>query len=329
MKEHQFTIGVDVSKLTLDIHCAQLAQHIRIENGSKGFMVFKKWCKEHDINLRSSLIIMEYTGGYEYRLIQFCESAEITYCRVPGLAIKKSMGITRGKNDKVDSKRIAQYGEEKRKTLEPSKPLSKPILALRELLSLRKKLVRENAGYIATIKERIFMYESTSKDTIIKMLKKKEKSNLLLIKKVEEEIKGIVIKDPSLLKNFEILTSIKGIGKVNAWMTIAYTENFTSFKDARSYAVYVGVVPFDNSSGNFKGRKRVCSLANKELKQEINQAAKTAIVWNEHIKRYADRKLLNKPYPLVLNNVKFKMILLMFALIKRGEKYVENYGVAA
>lgn len=329
MKEHQFTLGVDVSKLTLDIHCAELKQHIRIENGSKGFIVFKKWCKEHEINLKSSLVVMEYTGGYEYKLIQFCESAAITYCRVPGLAIKKSMGITRGKNDKVDSKRIAQYGEEKRKTLEPSRPLSKPILALRELLSLRKKLVRENAGYISTIKERTCMYEPTSKDIIINMLKQKQKANLLHIKKVEIEIMNLIQKDSCILKNFNILTSIKGIGKVNAWMTIAYTENFTSFKDARSYAVYVGVVPFDNSSGNFKGKKRVCSLANKELKQEINQAAKTAVVWNKQIKEYAERKLINKPYPLVLNNVKFKLILLMFALVKRGEKYVENYGIAA
>jgi hypothetical protein len=30
-----------------------------------------------------------------------------------------------------------------------------------------------------------------------------------------------------------------------------------------------------------------------------------------------------------LNNVKFKLILRMFSLVKRGEKYVENYRKAA
>lgn len=35
---------------------------------------------------------------------------------------------------------------------------------------------------------------------------------------------------------------------MNGLMTIAYTENFNSFDNPRSYAVYVGVVPFDHSS---------------------------------------------------------------------------------
>ena len=74
--------------------------------------------------------------------------------------------------------------------------------------------------------------------------------------------------------NFTLITSIKGIGKVNGLMTIAYTENFTSFTNPRSYAVYVGVIPFDHSSGtSIRGRKRVSHIANKELKQELNQAA--------------------------------------------------------
>jgi len=90
-------------------------------------------------------LVLEYTGGYEYKLLQFCESQTIIYARIPGLAIKNSMGITRGKNDKVDSFRIAQYGEEKYKSLQPSKPLNPAIIRLKELLSFRKRLVRENA----------------------------------------------------------------------------------------------------------------------------------------------------------------------------------------
>jgi len=44
---------------------------------------------------------------------------------------------------------------------------------------------------------------------------------------------------------------------------------------------------------------------------------------------YAERKLKNKDYALVLNNVKFKLILRMFSLVKRKEMYVENYKKAA
>ena len=133
-----------------------------------------------------------------------------------------------------------------------------------------------------------------------------------------------------MLLNYRIISSIKGIGPVNAWMTIAYTENFTSFTDARKYAVFVGVIPFEHTSGtSIKGRKRVSHLAHKGLKNELNQAAKAAITHDPEIRAYAERKLKNKAYPLVLNNVKFKLILRMFSLVKRGKMYVENYKRAA
>ena len=141
---------------------------------------------------------------------------------------------------------------------------------------------------------------------------------------------GVIKSNEPMLLNYRIISSIKGIGPINAWMTIAYTENFASFTNPRKYAVYVGVIPFEHTSGtSIKGRKRVSYLAHKELKTELNQAAKTAITHDSEIRVYAERKLKNKAYPLVLNNVKFKLILRMFSLVKRGELFVENYRKAA
>ena len=151
-----------------------------------------------------------------------------------------------------------------------------------------------------------------------------------MVKKIEQCIEKLIQSDESIFLNYRILGSIKGIGNINALMTIAFTENFTSFTNARAYAVYVGVVPFDHSSGtSIKGKKRVSHLANKELKQELNQAARVAIQWNNDIKQYAERKLIDKPYKVVLNNVKFKLILRMFALVNRGEFYVDKPNKAA
>lgn len=318
MKTYNLILGVDVSKLTLDISWAERNLHLKIENCNKGFMEMKRWCKINGINLEDTLVVMEYTGGYEYRFIQFCESQKIAYCRISGLEIKRSMGMTRGKNDKVDSFRIGRYGEERIKRLGQSKPLNKNILLLKQLLSFRKRLVRENAGLASTISERVHMFGSAKKDIIIQLAESKIRSNEKHIFKIEEAIQDMIKLDCAIFQSYRILTSIKGIGPVNAWMTIAYTENFTSFTDPRKYAVYVGVVPFDNSSGtSINGKKKVSSLANKEIKQELNQAAKTAICHDLEIREYAQRKLENKHYKIVLNNVKFKIILRMFALIKK------------
>lgn len=330
MKKWDFTIGVDVSKLTLDIHCSELTAHLRISNGSAGFKSFLKWCKSLNIDLNKSHLVMEFTGGYEYRLMQFCESKGLTYSRIPGLAIKNSQGIVRGKNDQVDARRIAQYGYEKHDKIKASGPINATIVELRHYLSFRKRLVRESAGYKATLTERAVMYGLKKDDILAKAMRKKIKQNDGLVKQIETAMSTLVKSDSKLRMNYMLINSIPGIGPVNTLMTIAFTENFTCFKNARTYAVYAGVVPFDHSSGtSIRGKKRVSHFANKELKQELNQAARSAMIWNKDLKEYAQRKLQEKPYPLVLNNVKFKLILRMFSLVNRGEFYVDKYSKVA
>lgn len=330
MKKWNYTIGIDVSRNTLDIHCSEINEHIQISNDQTGFKSFLNWSKKQSIDLNSSIVILEFTGGYEYRFIQFCERHQIPYSRIPGLAIKRSLGITRGKNDKVDAARIAQYGEEKYKTIIPAKPFNKSTTQLKELLSFRKRMVRQSAGYKATLSERIKMYSDREADIICKTFKNLIEQSEDIIDDIEQEITELVQLTPSLKTNFELLMSIRGIGKINAWMTIAYTENFDSFSNPRSYAVYVGVVPFEHSSGiSIRGRKRISNIANKELKQELNQAARSAIQWDPELQQYAARKSKNKCYNIVLNNVKFKLILRMFAVVKRQSKFVDNYEKVA
>jgi transposase len=330
MKKWNVILGVDISKLTLDISCAELGLHIKIDNCSKGFAEFNKWCKTHGIDLNETLVVMEYTGGYEYRFIQYCDSKSIAFCRVPGMEIKQSMGMVRGKNDKADAFRIGRYGEEKRDRLTPSKLVDHNILTLKQLLSFRKRLVREKAGLQSTSKEREHMYAAKKTDTIMHIAQVKIKADDKYISLVEQQIRELIKTNEELFQNYRIITSIKGIGEVNGWMTIAYTENFKSFTNARAYGVYVGVVPFGHSSGtSIKGRKRVSHLANKELKSELSQAAKCAIAHDTELHAYAERKLKNKDYGVVINNVKFKLILRMFSLVKRGELYVENYKKSA
>lgn len=326
-KKWIFFIGIDVSKNTLDVYANEQKQHIKIENGSTGFKALNKWFKTNGIDQAEAIITFEHTGGYEFKLMQYLESKGIDYCRIPGLEIKNSMGMVRGKTDKVDAKRIAKYAYEKKESLKPSSPVNTAINELKALMNYRKKLVRESAGYKATISERISMYDVKKTDLMVSSLTKKIKDNDKLITQVEAQIFSLIKADKKMLLNYSLITSIKGIGKVNAIVTIVYTENFTKFDDARKYAVYCGIVPFDNSSGiSINGRKKVSHLANKNVKQELNQAAKASMAHDEEIKAYAERlKARGKHYKVILNNIKFKLVLRMFAVVNKQEMYVEKY----
>ena len=170
---------------------------------------------------------MEFTGGYEYKLVRFCENNSIAYVKLPGLEIKHSLGMIRGKNDKVDSKRIAQYAVQHSESLVPAKPYNQEVEKLKELLKFRKAIVTEQAGYQARVKERKHMYPDLKKDLILRESQKKIKQNKNLVARIEQEILDLIHNNKQMKTNYELITGIKGIGKVNAWMTIAYTGNFT------------------------------------------------------------------------------------------------------
>lgn len=331
MQKKEFFIGVDVSKLTLDVAVHGSKNHIRISNNSEGFKQLLAWLKSLKIVLDDCWFVLEYTGGYEYRLVQFCNAKQITFTRVPGLQIKKSLGMQRGKNDKIDSKRIAEYGYEKREKLQQSKVCNPAITRLKQLLTQRSGFVNDKKAHEHRMKELLAMMEYKANDPIIKHYKQAVEFALKMIVKTEAEIKKIINKDEAMSRNFALVTSIPGIGKVNGWMTIAYTENFESFADGRTYGAYIGVVPYEHSSGtSIKGKSRVSHMANKPLKADLSMAAKASVQHDPEMKQYYERRsAMGKRHMGIMNEVKFKLVLRMFAVVNKGEVYVKNLKSAA
>ncbi len=331
MQKKEFFIGVDVSKLTLDVAVHGSKNHIRISNNSEGFKQLMAWLKTLKIALEDCWFVLEYTGGYEYRLVQFCNAKQITFTRVPGLQIKKSLGMQRGKNDKIDSKRIAEYGYEKREKLQQSKACNAAITRLKQLLTQRSGFVNDKKAHEHRMKELLAMMEFKANDPIIKNYKKAACFALKMIEKTEAEIRKVINKDEAMSRNFTLLTSIPGIGDVNGWMTIAYTENFQSFPDGRTYGAYIGVVPYEHSSGtSIKGRSRVSPMANKPLKADLSMAAKASVQHDPEMKEYYERRLaIGKRHMGIMNEVKFKLVLRMFAVVNKGAVYVKNQKLAA
>jgi transposase len=331
MQKKEFFIGVDVSKLTLDVSVHGTKNHIRIANSSEGFKQLMAWLKSLNIVLCNCWFVMEYTGGYEYRLVQFCQSKQITFTRVPGLQIKKSLGMQRGKNDKIDSRRIAEYGYEKREKLKESKVCSEAIASLKQLLTQRRAFVKDKKAHEHRMKELLAMEDFKANDPIIKCYKQAARFALKMVDKVETEIKKIISKDEIMNRNFNLITSIPGIGEVNGWMTIAYTQNFECFPDGRTYGVYIGVVPYEHTSGtSIRGKTRVSHMANKPLKGDLSMAAKAAVQHDPEMKAYYERrKAMGKHHMGIMNEVKFKLILRMFAVVNKGEVYVKNQKLAA
>ncbi len=99
------------------------------------------------------LFVFEHTGLYAHQLIGQLADNGFHFHVVPGLEIKRSLGIARGKDDKSDTRRITLYGYRTREEKSSVQAAPGVLEKVKRLMSLRIKLVAERAGHITTLGE--------------------------------------------------------------------------------------------------------------------------------------------------------------------------------
>ena len=325
-------IGIDVSKSTIDvcIHTIQLVS--QFENSNAGFKKMRIWINKNIIFFKEEILfVFENTGMYSHQLSVFLTEKEIPFYIASGLDIKRSIGIVRGKDDEIDAKRIAIYGYRLKDEIKPSKLPLNSITQLKSLFSLRTKLVKQRAGFKATLKEQKGVY--LKKEFAIHFQVQQQLIDDLTkqINKIDSTIKVIIKKSSELEQNFDLITSIKGVGMQTAIISIIFTENFTKFDNSRKFASYCGVAPFPYQSGtSVKGKTKVSHLANKQLKAMFNLCAVSAIQHNTEMKQYYQKRVeQGKNKMSTVNIIRNKLIARMFAVVKRQTPYVDNLKYAA
>ena len=163
------TLGVDISKKVIDTHLHKENLFQQFENNKKGFKQMVKWLeKSSKVPTENLLFAMEHTGIYCHSISLFLFEENFNYVILPGLEIKQSMGMTRGKNDKADAKRIALYSYEKRDRLKSNIPSSESIVKLKRLFSLRERMVKQRAGYKMSLKEQSEILSKSKNKLLLK-----------------------------------------------------------------------------------------------------------------------------------------------------------------
>lgn len=316
-------IGIDISKKTLDI-CIKENQSVRylnIENKVQVIMRFLKTYTKDDV-----LIAMENTGRYNWSLFEVLEAFAFKVYVISPLHLKKSIGLTRGKNDKIDALRICNFIEKNHEEIALWKPCPQAIKKIKILLTERALRIK--------IKKQLMSQQHDYKlMKSIKLDKELLKFNVQLIKNIEVQIKGIessieliIADDQKLKQQYQLMKSVPGVGKVLSWMFISKTEGFTSITDPRKMACYSGVVPFDFQSGtSIKKRPGVSMLADKTIKSILHLGAMSAIRHSNDLRTYYLRKVEEgKNKMSVLNAVRNKIVHRVFAVIKNQIPYQKD-----
>jgi len=196
-------IGIDVSKNWLDftiMHDSQVLKYDRIENSLSAIKDFFKGLKKvRSFRLEHSLVCMEHTGIYNNHLLVYLTKLKANICLESGMHIKQSSGLKRGKNDKVDSQRIAMYAYKNRDEIKLWEPKRDVLVGLKYLTTLRNRIINVLKQLKTPLKETISFVSKAEQKKITDHCE----SSIAALKndlvRINKEIESIIMADDELV----------------------------------------------------------------------------------------------------------------------------------
>jgi len=326
MKQKYF-IGIDISKQKLDLAIilsdfSIVDEQVIPNQQVKIKSFFKGLIKKHGIEIENLLICVEHTGIYNSPLQRVCVELGIDLWQEHALKIKKASADLRGKSDRQDAIRIAEYAVRYQDRVILFTPPSKSIEELNNLNKTRETILAQAVAMKNQLNE-AKTHDIESFKVLSKIYQPIMKSIDGQIKKIAKRVNEILEENQDMKKNVELIKTIPGVGEQTAVNMLVSTQNFTLFKSAKHLACYAGVVPFLNESGTIVKRARVSKMANQKLKMLLHLAAMAAIRTKSDLKAYYIRKVAEgKNKMSVLNAVRNKLVHRIWAVLQRQTPFV-------
>jgi transposase len=316
MNKYKETFGIDISKDVFDVYGSK-SGHNRFKNDAQGFKAFSKGLPS------GSLVVMEATGYYHYRLAQFLYKSEHIVSVVNPLSVKRfiQMKLAKVKTDKSDAKAICEYGQINEVPL---------YTALTDVQSECLQLFRLLDNYLkkrTATKNKLHGEDTLGVPSkyVYRSLKRNKKHLNIEIADIEDKLLSLVKQDQQ--HQLTLLKSIPGIGLKTALFLIVITDGFTKFERASQLCSYVGITPTIRESGSsVRGRSRISKVGNRKLRNLLFLCAFSACKHNKACREQYER-IVNKgkSKKLALIAVANKLLRQAFAIAKSGIPYDEAF----
>lgn len=327
--EYKYFIGVDIAKHTLDFTVLQGSITLLHDTVNNNKTAIQEWLNKvmtkHKAGGKKSLFCVENTGLYTTLLQKELVRRKVPFWLESPLQINLSMGMQRGKNDKVDSLRIAQYAYTNYKKAILWQQPREVIEYLKMLRSIRERLLTVQG----ILKRQLTEAKGFIKLSVGQRLREHCHGSLAAIKtdleKVNKAIIGTVTGDEHLHQLFGWLISVRGIGPVLAIEMLIATNEFKNFNSPKKFACYCGVAPFRYLSGvSLQSKGKVSRRANQRMKRLLHIAALSVIRCESDYRQYYQRKVEEgKSKMSVLNAIRNKIIFRAFACVREERCYAD------
>lgn len=156
--------------------------------------------------------------------------------------------------------------------------------------------------------------------TVLSMLDTLQQSILQL----EQDLNALIIQEPYIQKNLDLLRSIPGIGPHSSIVILSEIGDFTLFQKPKQLAAYFGLDPSERQSGVFSGSKnKLSKRGSSYVRAALHMAVVTAVVpqakrsvQNPVLAAYYEQKCKCKPSKVAMCAVMHKISNIIFAVLR-------------
>jgi len=342
--QFKFTLGVDMSKSWFN-YCLMNPQFDiliegQIDNTPQAISSFlTELMQEQNIvtnkvDFSQIVLVMEYTGIYVNHLSQAYLAKQGALSLVHAPKVSSLLGGQQQwdeKNDALDARRLAEYGIRYSDKLRLCKPKDDTILKLQVLQRQRSRLINALNTLEVPVKESLSYDSPAISEMLINNQSKTVEAMNEELNAIEKQLSDLIQQDPNFKQMFKLMNSVPGIGPVIAREIIIATSGFSDFlpNQAKQFARYAGVTPKDKQSGIRARSKKTTKRGNKKLKALLTMGATALIGGQSDLGFYYSKKIaLGKKHFSVINAMRNKLILRVFAVVRNQIMYDENLNVS-
>jgi transposase len=304
------TIGIDISKATLDCHAHPAGIDRQFANTAKGHKALLAWLGQWEIER----IAYEATGTYHRALEQTLADKPCVKLN-PERARRFAQATgTLAKTDRIDARLLARMATMLQPPVRPAKSAQQAQLA--ELINARDGLVRDRTAL-----------KNRAKNLTIMILKRYCQQRLDQIARhidaLDAEIARIIAADTLLARRHQILTSIDGVGTLTANQLVATMPELGALENKQA-ASLAGLAPVARQSGQWKGKSFIRG-GRANVRQALYMPALVAARFNPDLKvKYKQLIAAGKPAKVAITAVMRKIIVTANALLKADRMWVKS-----
>jgi transposase len=303
-------IGIDVGKYELVIYWNGKYHTVNNEPSD-----LKGWLKKYITDITQvKLIVFEPTGGYERNVKTCLRESNIPYRMVHANHVRdhaRSLGIY-AKTDKIDAKILVDFA------------ISKKIEArveIEEYPRLKVLLTRREQLIDMRLQERNRLDKSDK--LLVKFINKHITNLTKLLAEIEKAIETELRKNEALQEQFDLYSSVPGIGMVTGLQLIVDLPELR-IEDDKRLAALVGIAPYNKDSGTRIGRRRTRG-GRSRIRSLLYMAALVAARCDPTMKKfYKKLRDKGKAPKVALIAVAHKLLILLRCIAQRQSPWVPH-----